>query len=109
MKIAVDAMGGDYAPQAVVDGAVQAAREYGVEIILVGDSLGMLVQGGESTLSVSLEDSVYHTRCVARGVLLAGQRLQVLQFLEMPHRSIHSFNGCHCSRSRSTMARFRCT
>jgi 3-methyl-2-oxobutanoate hydroxymethyltransferase len=45
---------------AVVEGA-------GVEIILVGDSLGMLVQGGESTLSVSLEDSVYHTRCVARG------------------------------------------
>ena len=38
----------------------------GVEIILVGDSLGMLVQGAESTLSVSLEDSVYHTRCVAR-------------------------------------------
>ena len=39
----------------------------GVEIILVGDSLGMLVQGAESTLSVSLDDSVYHTRCVARG------------------------------------------
>ena len=39
----------------------------GVEIILVGDSLGMLVQGEESTLSVSMEDSVYHTRCVAKG------------------------------------------
>ena len=39
----------------------------GVEVILVGDSLGMLVQGSESTLSVSLEDSVYHTRCVAKG------------------------------------------
>ena len=39
----------------------------GVEIILVGDSLGMLVQGAESTLSVSLEDSIYHTRCVAKG------------------------------------------
>ena len=39
----------------------------GVEIILVGDSLGMLVQGAESTLSVSMEDSVYHTRCVAKG------------------------------------------
>ncbi|MDO8794894.1 MAG: 3-methyl-2-oxobutanoate hydroxymethyltransferase [Vicinamibacterales bacterium] len=38
----------------------------GVEIILVGDSLGMLVQGAESTLSVSMEDSIYHTRCVAR-------------------------------------------
>ena len=36
MKIAVDAMGGDNAPQAVVAGAIQAAMEYGVGIILVG-------------------------------------------------------------------------
>jgi glycerol-3-phosphate acyltransferase PlsX len=36
MKIAVDAMGGDNAPHAVIAGAVQAAREYGVGIILVG-------------------------------------------------------------------------
>ncbi len=36
MKIAVDAMGGDNAPQAVVAGAVQAAKEFGVGIILVG-------------------------------------------------------------------------
>ncbi|MFQ6058198.1 MAG: phosphate acyltransferase PlsX [Anaerolineae bacterium] len=36
MKIVLDAMGGDRAPQVVIDGAVQAAREYGVEILLVG-------------------------------------------------------------------------
>ncbi|MDH4099101.1 MAG: phosphate acyltransferase PlsX [Nitrospirota bacterium] len=36
MRIAVDAMGGDYAPETVVEGSVLAAREYGVEIILVG-------------------------------------------------------------------------
>ncbi|HXY55097.1 MAG TPA: phosphate acyltransferase PlsX [Nitrospirota bacterium] len=36
MKIAVDAMGGDFAPHAVVAGAVQAAKEYGAGIILVG-------------------------------------------------------------------------
>ncbi|HEX9022042.1 MAG TPA: phosphate acyltransferase PlsX [Nitrospirota bacterium] len=36
MKIAVDAMGGDNAPSAVVAGAVQAAKEYGVGVILVG-------------------------------------------------------------------------
>jgi glycerol-3-phosphate acyltransferase PlsX len=36
MKIAVDAMGGDNAPQAVVAGAVQAAKEFGAGIILVG-------------------------------------------------------------------------
>ena len=39
----------------------------GVEILLVGDSLGMVVQGGASTLPVSLQDMAYHTRCVARG------------------------------------------
>lgn len=36
MRIAVDAMGGDHAPSTIVEGAVLAAREYGVEIILVG-------------------------------------------------------------------------
>lgn len=36
MRIALDAMGGDYAPAAAVAGAVQAARAYGVEVILVG-------------------------------------------------------------------------
>ncbi|MCX5895301.1 MAG: phosphate acyltransferase PlsX [Proteobacteria bacterium] len=35
-KIAVDAMGGDFAPRAVVDGAVNACREYDVEVILTG-------------------------------------------------------------------------
>ncbi len=39
----------------------------GVDVLLVGDSLGMVVQGHDSTLPVSLEQLVYHTRCVARG------------------------------------------
>lgn len=36
MKIAIDAMGGDYAPEEIVKGAVMGAKEYGVEVILVG-------------------------------------------------------------------------
>jgi len=39
----------------------------GVDTILVGDSLGMLVQGHSSTVPVSMDEMVYHTRCVARG------------------------------------------
>lgn len=39
----------------------------GVEVLLVGDSLGNVLQGAETTLSVSLEDMIYHTGCVARG------------------------------------------
>src|SRR4030043_346264 len=37
MKIAFDAMGGDFAPQLVVEGAVLAAKQYGVKVVLVGD------------------------------------------------------------------------
>lgn len=39
----------------------------GVEILLVGDSLGMVLQGHDSTLPVSIEDMAYHTACVKRG------------------------------------------
>jgi len=38
-----------------------------VDILLVGDSLGMVIQGHDSTLPVSLEETLYHTACVARG------------------------------------------
>ena len=38
----------------------------GVDVLLVGDSLGMVVQGHETTLPVTLDEMVYHTACVAR-------------------------------------------
>jgi 3-methyl-2-oxobutanoate hydroxymethyltransferase len=43
----------------------------GVDVILVGDSLGMVVQGESTTLPVTLEQMIYHTRCVSRGVTRA--------------------------------------
>lgn len=43
------------------------ASESEVEMILVGDSLGMVVQGHDSTLPVSVDEMVYHTQAVARG------------------------------------------
>jgi 3-methyl-2-oxobutanoate hydroxymethyltransferase len=39
----------------------------GVDTILIGDSLGNVIQGHESTLPVTLRDMIYHTSCVARG------------------------------------------
>ena len=48
----------------VLDGA-------GVDCVLVGDSLGMVVQGLDSTLPVTVADVAYHTRCVARGLAAA--------------------------------------
>jgi glycerol-3-phosphate acyltransferase PlsX len=41
MKIAVDAMGGDYGPAVVVEGAVAAVREFGAQVVLVGDKAGI--------------------------------------------------------------------
>ncbi|MFQ5442808.1 MAG: phosphate acyltransferase PlsX [Thermodesulfobacteriota bacterium] len=60
MKVAVDAMGGDYAPGAVVEGSVQAASELPVSIILVGDrasverELKKHLRGGAASGNISI-------------------------------------------------------
>jgi 3-methyl-2-oxobutanoate hydroxymethyltransferase len=41
--------------------------EAGIDLILVGDSLGMVVQGMDDTLSVTVDDIIYHTRAVKKG------------------------------------------
>lgn len=53
----------------------------GVDILLVGDSLGMVVQGEETTIPVSLRDMIYHGRLVAR----AAKRAMVVVDLPFPH------------------------
>ncbi len=45
----------------------QSLEEYGIELFLIGDSLGKVIQGHHSTIPVSLADMVYHTQCVCRG------------------------------------------
>lgn len=42
--------------------------EAGVDIVLVGDSLGTVIQGHETTLPVTIDEMIYHCKCVARGV-----------------------------------------
>ena len=44
-----------------------ACNEAGVEVLLVGDSLGMVLQGHDSTLPVTIAEMAYHTACVKRG------------------------------------------
>ncbi len=39
----------------------------GAHVLLIGDSLGMVLQGGQDTLAVNMDEMVYHTRCVACG------------------------------------------
>ncbi len=41
--------------------------EAGADVLLVGDSLGMVIQGNDSTLPVTMDQMVYHSRCVTRG------------------------------------------
>lgn len=45
----------------------RAASEAGIDVLLVGDSLGMVLQGHDSTLPVTLDDVCYHTRAAAAG------------------------------------------
>lgn len=40
----------------------------GTDVVLVGDTLGMVIQGHDTTVPVTVADMVYHTRCVARGL-----------------------------------------
>lgn len=47
---------------------VKILDEAGIDGILVGDSLGMVIQGRENTLEVTVEDIIYHTSIVSRGV-----------------------------------------
>ena len=60
MKIIVDVMGGDHAPHAPIRGALQAVKEYGIEVILVGrgeDILSVLHEDGISDLPAGVEIS----------------------------------------------------
>lgn len=53
----------------------------GIDAVLAGDSLGMVIQGRKTTVSVSIEDMIYHSRCVAEGLQTA------LLIADMPFQS----------------------
>jgi len=56
-------------------------EDAGVEVVLVGDSLGMVLQGHDSTLPVTMDDMIYHSSCVARAGCSA------LRIVDMPFMS----------------------
>ncbi len=66
----------DYATAKIVD-------EVGIPLILVGDSLGMVVLGYESTIPVTMEDMLHHTRAVVRGTK------QAMIIGDMPFMTYH--------------------
>ena len=66
----------DYSMAKILDSA-------GVDALLVGDSLGMVVQGHDSTISVTIDDMIYHAKAVTR----AAKRALVI--VDMPFMSYH--------------------
>ena len=61
----------------------QMVETAGADMILVGDSLGMVVQGRENTLGVTVDEMIYHCKAVARG------RQKALIVGDMPYMSYH--------------------
>jgi 3-methyl-2-oxobutanoate hydroxymethyltransferase len=75
----------DYSFARILDGA-------GVDILLVGDSLGCVVQGHQNTLPVTMDEMIYHTRTVVRGrkrALVVGD-MPFLSFQLSKEQAIHN-------------------
>jgi len=62
----------------------QVLDKAGVDVVLVGDSLGMVVQGNETTLPVTVSDMLYHSKAVSRGLSRA------MLMVDMPYLSYTS-------------------
>lgn len=76
------ARGGRFACLTAYDASfARLLDQNGVDVVLVGDSLGMVVQGHASTVPVSMDDMVYHCRAVSRGLRRA------LLMVDMPFMS----------------------
>lgn len=70
----------------------QNVDEAGIDMILVGDSLGNVVMGYSSTLPVTMEDMIHHTACVTRGVsraLVVGD-LPFMSYQESTEQALHN-------------------
>lgn len=78
--------------------------DHGVDVILVGDSLGMVLQGGDDTLAVSTNDVAYHTRCVRAG----SRELFVIAdmpFMSYPNPEKACENAAQLMRSGANMVK----
>lgn len=70
----------------------------GVDVLLVGDSLGNVLQGKDTTLSVTLSDMKYHTRCVAQGSTNA------LILTDMPFGTFQTTPSCAFNNAAKLIA-----
>lgn len=72
--------------------SARLADAAGVDAVLVGDSLGMVVQGHPTSLPVTLRDVIYHTQCVVRGArrALVVADLPFMTYQESPRQAVRS-------------------
>ena len=77
------------------------ADQAGTDLVLVGDSLGMVVQGHDTTVPVTVDDMIYHSRLVARGLSRA------FLVVDMPFMSYTSPDRADGSAGTSRPARSR--
>jgi 3-methyl-2-oxobutanoate hydroxymethyltransferase len=72
--------------------SARLADEAGVDAVLVGDSVGMVVQGHPTSLPVTLDEIIYHTRCAVRGVrrALVVADLPFLTYQVSPRQAVRS-------------------
>lgn len=66
---------------------MDAINQAGIDVVLVGDSLGMVIKGYDSTVPVRMSDIIYHTECVAR---VKNEEHQALVMADMPFMAYHS-------------------
>jgi len=76
-----------------------------IDVVLVGDSLGHVMQGGDSTVTVTAEDIAYHTRCVAR-VLRTPLLVADVPFASAGFADQRLFQEQRLSKSRAPVPKF---
>lgn len=79
-----------------------------IEAVLVGDSLGNVIQGNDTTVPVTMEDMAYHMQCVSEG--LRGESNQPLKIVDMPYMSYATTeqtlaNAAHLMQSGAEMVK----
>ena len=81
-SVAVDVMGGDYAPEELVAGAVEAARQHGIKVLVVGDA-----EAVEAELSKHPTDGLQITLVPSQGVIMETDH-PTLAMREKPRASV---------------------
>lgn len=84
------------------------AADAGINVLLIGDSLGMVVQGRDSTLPVTIDEMAYHTAAVSQGVAQSDETPLIIA--DMPFMSYHSIdialeNAAELMRSGANMVK----